>query len=617
MAPSVSLIANANDAFTSLSRSIVKLSSGKFFAVRPAATNPFWYSADGTSWTQLTSTPTHWNNNSGLVHSVCIDAADHIFIAYTHDNFGANNGRLGLVQYDYSGATPTLVNNQGWIADQNQNGYVPYALAVNHPNGTAGHSLIVIMYNNQSGTGRSALVFATSNGTTITGGSSIDLWEPATGAPLRPAMVLHHDGSNVLVPGAPTAPVFSCMQFDNGGSGTGLMLRRTATWNGTNFTLGTSRSTSVANNAGFHRAAAYTGSEVVVVYSRASGVSGHRFVDASAVTATAADPPTTGIPAAIDFVHLFRNGTEAWLFLADIGVAGFKKSVWTTSWSAYTTVLAGAGEIDNFAAYSSSTPSNAYVAMVKDEAGATDQIYAVIFGEPAALEMGGAVATVEINPIGAGLKQAASGAAATVEVDPSGAGTRSTMGGSSAQVEIDALGGGQKIKWGGSIADVEVVAFGDGQAFLLLIGGSTAVVVVTAFGDGANTLFRELPYLDIYYDNYGVVDITLINPRHSQMRAHGDYTAGDEYRDEYTWYDEDFVGLIPARQVGFTPTYTAVSGMIEFEADTGETAPALWAAVFSVWADRNDYPNPVDLRNAMNAALMAAGFFGPGGKPLV
>lgn len=101
--------------------------------------------------------------------------------------------------------------------------------------------------------------------------------------------------------------------------------------------------------------------------------------------------------------------------------------------------------------------------------------------------------------------------------------------------------------------------------------------------------------------------------RHLNLRGQGGYT--DVYHDAYEEYADHL--HIVARKIrkGFLASTTEVSSVFEAVAELEEW-PDIWAAISTVWTNRGTYTTVADLRTALNAALTAAGYTGPGGASL-
>lgn len=101
--------------------------------------------------------------------------------------------------------------------------------------------------------------------------------------------------------------------------------------------------------------------------------------------------------------------------------------------------------------------------------------------------------------------------------------------------------------------------------------------------------------------------------RHVNLRGEGGYI--DVYHDSYDEYDDHLHIVSRKLRKGFLSSTTEVSSVFEPVAELEEW-PDIWAAVNAVWANRGTYSTTADLVAAMDAALSAAGYTGPGGAAL-
>lgn len=85
----------------------------------------------------------------------------------------------------------------------------------------------------------------------------------------------------------------------------------------------------------------------------------------------------------------------------------------------------------------------------------------------------------------------------------------------------------------------------------------------------------------------------------------------DEYRDEYAFYQNyTFLGLLHRGYYRYTQgePFAPASSTFFYPADDNEELPAIWAAVTTVWANKETYASIADLKAAFDAALTTAGY---------
>ncbi len=102
--------------------------------------------------------------------------------------------------------------------------------------------------------------------------------------------------------------------------------------------------------------------------------------------------------------------------------------------------------------------------------------------------------------------------------------------------------------------------------------------------------------------------------RHVNLRGQGGYT--DVYHDAYEEYGDHLHIVNRKLRKGFIGSTVEVSSVFEPVAELEEW-PAIWAAVSTVWTNRGTYTTVGSLIAAIDAALDAAGYTGPGGVSLV
>lgn len=85
----------------------------------------------------------------------------------------------------------------------------------------------------------------------------------------------------------------------------------------------------------------------------------------------------------------------------------------------------------------------------------------------------------------------------------------------------------------------------------------------------------------------------------------------DEYRDEYSFYTSfTFLGLLHRGYYRYTQgePFASASSTFFYPADDAEELPNIWAAVTTVWANKESYDTIELFKSAIDAALVTAGY---------